>query len=114
MRQRTCYLALALCLSVPVGPVLAQEDKTGRFVAVSEIEDSSAGTLLAALSDERLDAVEGAGMCIGCPSLHIQIGIAPIVQVNLINQLSFALANNITQLLGASAVNVAGGSVRRP
>jgi hypothetical protein len=114
MRPRSCYLALAMCLSVPMGPVLAQEDVTGMFVAVSEIEESSNGTLLAALSDERLDAVEGAGLCIGCPSINVHIGIAPVVQVNLINQISFALGNNITQLLGASAVNVAGGSVRRP
>jgi hypothetical protein len=114
MRPSSYYVALALCLSVQMGPVLAQEDETGMFVAVSEIEGPSYGTKLAALSDDSLGAVEGAGMCIGCPSLHIQIGISPIVQVNLINQLSFALGNNITQLLGASAVNVAGGSVRRP
>ena len=114
MRPLSCYAALALCLSVQMGPVLAQEDETGMFIAVSEIEDSSNGTRLAALSEERLDAVEGAGLCIGCPSLHIQIGISPILQVNLINQISFALGNNITQLSGASAVNLAGGSVRRP
>ena len=114
MSPLSCYLALTLCLSVPMGSVLAQEDETGMFVAMSEIEDSSHGTILAALTDESLDAIEGAGLCIGCPSINIQIGISPVVQVNLINQISFALGNNITQLSGASAVNLAGGSVRRP
>jgi hypothetical protein len=114
MRPRSCYLALALCLSVQMGAVFAQADETDRFVAVSEIEEPSHGTILAALSDESLDAVVGAGICIGCPSIHIQIGISPIVQVNLINQISFALGNNITQHSGASAANLASGSVRRP
>jgi hypothetical protein len=66
-------------------PVFAREDATGMLVAVSQIEGSSNGTILAALSDERLDAVEEVGLCIGCPSLHLQIDISPIVQVNLTN-----------------------------
>jgi hypothetical protein len=80
-------------------PVFAREDATGMLVAVSQIEGSSNGTILAALSDERLDAVEEVGLCIGCPSLHLEIGISPIVQVNLTNPIFFALGNNITPAL---------------
>jgi hypothetical protein len=114
MRAFTCYFAIALCLFLHVPAALAQEDEPESFVAISEIGDFQDGMILASLTDSSLDAIEGAGLCIGCPSINIQIGIAPIVQLNLINQVSFALGRNITQISGASAVNAAGGSVRRP
>ena len=114
MKAPICYLAVALCLFLHVPPALALEPEPDSFVATSELDDFSQGLLLASLSDERLDAIEGEGLCIGCPSINFQIGISPIVQINLINQISFALGADITQLSGASAVNLAGGPVRRP
>jgi hypothetical protein len=113
MRARSCYLAIALCMLVYAPAVLAQDEVPDSFIAVSEIGDFPHEMILASLTDESLDAIEGAGLCIGCPSINVQIGISPIVQFNLINQISFALGNNITQISGASAANLAGGSVRR-
>jgi hypothetical protein len=114
MRMLNYCFAMAFGLSMISAPVLAQEVEIDSFVAISEIGDSNQEIVLTPLPDGSLDSIEGTGICFGCPSINLHITVAPITQLNVINQISFALGRNITQTSGASAFNTAGGFLRRP
>jgi hypothetical protein len=100
-------IAVGLCLFVT--PAMADDEASETFIAISEIEEHNDQEALPALSDSSLESIEGAGICFGCPSINVNIAVAPIAQFNIINQVSFALGRNITQSSFASAINNAGG-----
>ncbi|WP_447599725.1 hypothetical protein [Nitrospira sp. Nam80] len=110
MTTRNHYFAIALGLSLLGTPVMAENDGSDPFMAISEIGEDRQGESLTPLSDSSLDSIEGAGICLGCPSINVNIAIAPIAQFNIINQVSIALGRNIDQSSFASAINNTGGS----
>ena len=112
MKKLSYHVAMGLGLVsvfVCAAPVLAEEDGRGSFVAISEIERPLQDVVLTPLPDSSLDSIEGAGACFVCPSINVNIVVAPITQFNVINQIAVALGQNITQLSAASAVNSIGG-----
>jgi hypothetical protein len=113
MKRLNRHVAIALGLVLCGAPALAQEADPGPFVAISEIETLDHETPLSPLPDSNLESIEGTGLCFGCPSISFNIVVAPITQLNIINQVAFAIGRNITQISGATAVNTVGGLVRR-
>jgi len=109
MKMMLNYLATGLFLALAGTPALAQDGVVvNSFVATSELE-RSAETVLTPLPDSSLEFIEGMGGCFVCPSINLNIVVAPITQFNVINQIAVALGQNVTQVLGASAVNTLGG-----
>ena len=110
MTTRNHYFAIALGLSLLGTPVMAETDGSDPFIAISEIGEDHQGGFLTPLSDSSLDAIEGAGICFGCPSINVYVAVAPIAQLNVINQISFAVGRNINQSAAVSATNNIGST----
>lgn len=104
------HYLFGMVLSVPLlaTPVIALDDEANFFVAIENIVSQDAEVALRPFSDDRLASIEGEGICIGCSSINVHVGVSPITQFNFTNQLTFAFGKNISQSVGSVSSNNAG------